>query len=619
MAEEGMLTSQTPAQTFTFFKGVEKGDANPSALYNRSESSQVTEQELRDYFNDRNSAMLRQAFGDFDNYLAYMTEREQLIQSGDYDVGNWEESVGGLSEDQLMLLEGEDLFVDPSDPQQNIQNIRLAQQQSQQSEYERWVNSEANQALLNKYGVGSTILNDDGDRYEWNGSAYVKTFKTDDSLSIGDYLKIGIALAAGAATGGAASSALSSALGATGSAAVGAGLGSAVTQGIATGDIDLKEALVAAATAGITSEFTKFLENTGALSSTEDSIARIEETMISLEEAGLTGGPAYQAAQQQLDILTGSLEAADVANQGSAAILNLVGEAADIYDTVRNVEDSINEFVNENEDAAWQTPDVSDILGNVQIQIRDYARELEERRRAGGGGGGAPEAGEETVDITTDDTTDIFDDGTDRLPTDIDDTRETVDEDVPTGIPDFYTVLEDGRVITVLDPNTPLEEDQIPSWVDTETPGTYPESGPVIEEEVAEEEPRIPVTPGGRISDPSSRQPGDDVEGIDTSTDTDTGDGTGTGTGRGSGTGTGIGTGIGSGIGSGIGEGIGDGSGSGAGASRGMLSQPRFTPYTASIGYQPVQLQQIIAPPKKDYMKQLDDLIGRGLFGKMLG
>jgi hypothetical protein len=37
-----------------------------------------------------------------------------------------------------------------------------------------------------------------------------------------------------------------------------------------------------------------------------------------------------------------------------------------------------------------------------------------------------------------------------------------------------------------------------------------------------------------------------------------------------------------------------------------------------SIGYTPVQLQQLIAPPKKDYVRELDGLIGRSLFGKMI-
>ena len=56
--------------TFTFFRGVELGDANPNALYNRGEATQVTQAELQEYFNEEGSGMLREAFGDFNNYLA---------------------------------------------------------------------------------------------------------------------------------------------------------------------------------------------------------------------------------------------------------------------------------------------------------------------------------------------------------------------------------------------------------------------------------------------------------------------------------------------------------------------------------------------------------------------
>ena len=83
--------------TFTFFRGNEMGDANPDALYNRSESTQLTQAELKEYFDADSSGMLQRAFGNFNNYLAYMTEREQLIQAGDYDVGDWNEFTGELT------------------------------------------------------------------------------------------------------------------------------------------------------------------------------------------------------------------------------------------------------------------------------------------------------------------------------------------------------------------------------------------------------------------------------------------------------------------------------------------------------------------------------------------
>lgn len=63
------------------------------------------------------------------------------------------------------------------------------------------------------------------------------------------------------------------------------------------------------------------------------------------------------------------------------------------------------------------------------------------------------------------------------------------------------------------------------------------------------------------------------------------------------------------------GDGTGDDAGddAGTGERRGMF-QDKFTPFTTSIGYTPVQLQQLITPPKKDYMRELD-----GLFGRLLG
>ena len=87
-------------------KDAEKGDASPTSLYGSREAEQVTEAELREYFEGDTVNRLPEVFGTFDNYLAYMTEREQLIQSGDYDVGNWDEYTGSLSEDDLMILEG---------------------------------------------------------------------------------------------------------------------------------------------------------------------------------------------------------------------------------------------------------------------------------------------------------------------------------------------------------------------------------------------------------------------------------------------------------------------------------------------------------------------------------
>ena len=76
---------ETEERTFTFIEGSERGQAMPGELYGQTvEPQQVTESYLRDYFNDpKRTNRLPEVFGSFDNYLAYMTEREELIQSGE--------------------------------------------------------------------------------------------------------------------------------------------------------------------------------------------------------------------------------------------------------------------------------------------------------------------------------------------------------------------------------------------------------------------------------------------------------------------------------------------------------------------------------------------------------
>jgi hypothetical protein len=263
--------------TFTFFEGVETGDANPNALYARGDATQVTEAELREYFNAQGSQMLKRAFGDFDNYLAYMTEREQLIQAGDYDVGNWDEYTGGLTEDELMILEGEDL-TQYTDSDQDVYTEAYGQRmQEQSSAYDRWVNSEENQALLAKYGVEGTTYNSDGDSFKWNGSAYVKTNKIDDSVNIGDIAKLGFAIALSVVGTPAIANALAPNAIAGSSAALAANatassIMNVATQLLTTGQIDPEGALRAAATSFLSDTAMNALKESGVFGQVGDAV-----------------------------------------------------------------------------------------------------------------------------------------------------------------------------------------------------------------------------------------------------------------------------------------------------------------------------------------------------------
>ena len=87
-------------RTYTFYAGnetVESGADGISYLWNQEGYSEATEEDLRAYFDQATN--LQDTFGDFDTYLQYMNERQDLIDSGEYDPGSWGSVVdtGGLS------------------------------------------------------------------------------------------------------------------------------------------------------------------------------------------------------------------------------------------------------------------------------------------------------------------------------------------------------------------------------------------------------------------------------------------------------------------------------------------------------------------------------------------
>ena len=240
---------ETPAEmTFTFVEGIETGSGSQDYLYGQEgEVQQLTADQLRDYYEGDNVNRLQEQFGSFDNYLAYMTEREQLIQSGDYSVGNWSEADAGFTEDQEMLLEGDaDLTIDPSDPTQNLENIRRQQTGAQSGAYQNWLNSDVNRQLMQRYGIGGDIYSDSGDRFRWNGSAYVKV--EDASTGVGQYALAGMAALAGMYAAPAFSGALGG--GSLGGAAGGVA-SSAVSQLIATGSVDPESLAIGAISGAI--------------------------------------------------------------------------------------------------------------------------------------------------------------------------------------------------------------------------------------------------------------------------------------------------------------------------------------------------------------------------------
>jgi len=162
------------------------------------------------------------------------------------------------------------------------------------------------------------------------------------------------------------------------------------------------------------------------------------------------------------------------------------------------------------------------------------------------------------------------------------------DENIILGLPDLPDFPGDDAPMPEQEPEEP-EEPEDPTEETEPTPSTeQPTEQPTPTEEAPE----------------TSEQPGTETPSDTPTTGTDD-----TGTeGEGDAPTTGTGTQPGSGD---------EGDGTGTGEKRNGLFD-NYQEFMTSIGYQPVQLQQLIAPPKKDYLRELDSLIGRSLFGKMI-
>ena len=118
------------------------------------------------------------------------------------------------------------------------------------------------EALAGKYGIATSYTNDDGDVFKFNGSNYTKTFKTDDSIPVGDMI---MSAALGAVTAGMAGPAIQGMLGAAGTTTNAAGqvVASGLTKGLTAatsnlagqigtgGKVDLKSTLASGVIGGL--------------------------------------------------------------------------------------------------------------------------------------------------------------------------------------------------------------------------------------------------------------------------------------------------------------------------------------------------------------------------------
>ena len=164
-------------------------------------------------------------------------------------------------------------------------------------------NQEAVDSLAAKYGIATTYTDDDGQVWGFNGSGLSQTRFVDTSIDFGNII---MSVAAGAMTGGLLAGPLTTALGSvgiTGSAATAAvqGISSAAAQLITTGEVDLKQALISAATGYAGDKLGNALaastevdgvigEISNTVSSTVDTFKTLTETGMPIVDAAIKAG-----------------------------------------------------------------------------------------------------------------------------------------------------------------------------------------------------------------------------------------------------------------------------------------------------------------------------------------
>lgn len=169
----------------------ETGDAQN--LYWNNFSKKLTKDQLREQFNAENNGQLRAAFGDFNNYMAYMEERQNFIDVGLLKADWWDTGVALIDPENV----DRELAMDDRALEQFIidRGVELSTEA---------YNDQAAilLSLYTKYtGIeGNSWYNSDGDRFEWNGTSFVKTNKIDDSFNVNDTI---LALGAAGLTAGA--------------------------------------------------------------------------------------------------------------------------------------------------------------------------------------------------------------------------------------------------------------------------------------------------------------------------------------------------------------------------------------------------------------------------------
>ena len=218
----------------------QREDGGSQNLYWNNYTRQVTASELEELYNAPDNSRVREAFGTFDNYMAYMDERQDLIEEGELKADWWDTGVALVDPESLDREAGmDDRALEGAIIDEGVNQA----QQGYQAQEDVFTN------LYEKY-TGESVVKylDNGAKYEWNGTSFVMTQEA-YGAHLGSIVGSVIpAIVIGAGLGPAGSGVFGS--GAGGGAARGA-ISSMIGQYVSTGSVDPSSVAQSAALGGI--------------------------------------------------------------------------------------------------------------------------------------------------------------------------------------------------------------------------------------------------------------------------------------------------------------------------------------------------------------------------------
>lgn len=177
-------------------------------------------------------------------------------------------------------------------------------------------------ALLEETGIPTQYVNDDGDVFNFNGTTYVKDYKTDDDIGVDVINSVALGLIGGVVAGPLVAGALGSVLGPVAAKAASSAIINLASQYMTTGELEWEDALVSAATSYGGAKLGEVLQGSGSLGGIGDKISGVTDKFTEvLDKTGDIGSAAIKAGGMSLltqMVTTGEI---DVKQAGIAALM----------------------------------------------------------------------------------------------------------------------------------------------------------------------------------------------------------------------------------------------------------------------------------------------------------